>query len=76
MSRFAAIWTHLSLALIGNVAAPDCRDEAVVLIAGTFSIRRLEGRRWWLRRARAMEIESLCGGGAHWKKSGGECRHS
>jgi hypothetical protein len=27
----------------------------------TFSIRRLEGRRWWLRRARPMEIESLFG---------------
>jgi hypothetical protein len=24
----------------------------------TFSIRRLEGRRWWLRRARSMEIEA------------------
>lgn len=52
-----------SLALIGNVAVPACQDEAVVLIAGTFSIRRLEGRRCWLWRARAMEIECFFGAG-------------
>jgi hypothetical protein len=52
-----------SLALIGNVAATGCRDEAMVLAAGTFSIRRLEGRRCRLRQARAMEIECFFGVG-------------
>src|SRR5207248_3421528 len=37
------------------------------LIAGTSSIRRLEGRRWCLRRARSMEIERLYGADEpHW----------
>jgi hypothetical protein len=33
-----AILSVSSLALIGNVAAQGCGDEAVVLMAGTFSI--------------------------------------
>jgi hypothetical protein len=37
---------ELSLALIGNVSARERLDEAVVLIAETFSIRRQEGSRW------------------------------
>ena len=41
-----------SLALIGNVAARKCRGEAVALIAETFSMRRLGGSRWRLRRTR------------------------
>jgi hypothetical protein len=32
--------------------------EAVVWIAGTFSIRRLEGRRCWLRRARLWRLNA------------------
>src|ERR1700736_1658538 len=47
----------MSLALIGNVSARKCRGEELAPIAETFSIRRLEGSRWRLRRTLAMGIE-------------------
>jgi hypothetical protein len=43
----------LSLALIGNVSARKCRGKAVALMAETFSMRRLGGSRWRLRRTRS-----------------------
>src|SRR3974390_842025 len=50
-----------SLALIGNVSARKCRGKAVELTAETFSMRRLGGSRWRLRRTRGrhrtMEFE-------------------
>jgi hypothetical protein len=42
----------LSLALIGNVSARKCRGKAVARVAETFSMRRLGGSRWRLRRTR------------------------
>jgi len=44
-----------SLALIGNAWAHDIRGEEVHVLAEAFSIRRLEGSRWRLRRTLAME---------------------
>src|SRR5436305_6188879 len=49
-----------SLAFIGNFAA-EIVGRSRRADAARFSIRRLEGRRWCLRRARPMEIELLFG---------------
>jgi hypothetical protein len=43
-----------SLAFIGNASAREGRNEEVRVAAEAFSIRRLEGSRWRLRRTRAM----------------------
>ena len=47
----------LSLALIGNDAAREGRGAAVLVVAESFSIRRLEGSRRRLRRTLAMGNE-------------------
>jgi len=44
--------TEMSLALIGNASAREGRSEEVR--AEAFSIRRLEGSRWRLRRTRLI----------------------
>ena len=49
--------THLSgssLAFIGNASAHETRGEDVDFLAEAFSIRRLEGSRWRLRRTRQL----------------------
>jgi hypothetical protein len=65
--------THLaekSLALIGNASAVKGRIGAEIAAAEAFSIRRLGGSRWRLRRTRPMGIGCRFGTGfGHWAAS-------